>query len=330
MHIDGDKFVVGRTWRDPALDAAVDAVRDGYLSAGVVLLRETHGDPELRSLRVDALSAAAVGRSREIAELFEKGADKADVLLWFGGTIIDEAWAIRGGGYASTVTEDRFKMFFATLAGAHDPLMEAARLRPDDPVPWEQLMGFALGMQLSRSDENVIWRELVARCPTLFSGHRARLQTVAAKWGGSHEDMFDHAREAVALAPEGHPLSAMLALAHLEYLLSEQNRFVEQNKMMAYMKLSMTYFSDQIVRELKEAERQWTGSMKPHPRELEAHHLFGGIFVHESSTHTLAAQHLTRVGNRVPKAAPWGYHGDPAEEFAGALTKLKLPLPSSD
>ncbi len=323
-------FVLGRTWKDVALDAAVEAVEEGYLNAGVVLLGETHHDPELRSLRLDALSRAAVGRSRGIADLIDGARDRADILLWLGRTVIDEAWAIRGGSFADSVSEDRFKMFFATLSGAYDPLMEAARLRPTDPVPWECMIWFALGMQFDRVEGDTIWEEVTARSTTLFSAHWARLQALADKWGGSHEDMFAHAREAVTLAPPGHPLTAMLALAHLEHLLAEERRLVAENRMMAYMKFGMKYFSEQVVAELKEAERRWMAHARPHPRDLEAHHLFGAIFIRETTTHDLAARHLRQVGNRVGRAAPWSYLGDPAEEFAAALRKLRISLPTAD
>lgn len=329
----GGRFIVGRTWRDAALDAAVEAVEEGYLNAGIVLLGETRRDPDLRSLRLDALSHAAVGSSQAIAQLIDQHRgteDRADLLLWLGRTIIDEAWAIRGGSFAESVGEDRFKMFFATLSGAHEPLMEAARLCPGDPIPWESMIWFALGMQFDSASGDLIWDEVLSRSTTLFSGHWARLQAVAAKWGGSHERMFAHAREAVSLAPEGHPLTAMLALAHLDHLLAEERRLVEENRMMAYMRFSMTYFSDEVVAELREAERRWTAHARPHPRDLDAHHLFGAVFVRDSGTHDLAARHLRQVGNRVGRAAPWGYLGDPAEEFAAALRKLRLPLPTGD
>jgi hypothetical protein len=155
-HAFSSAALFGRTWTDVALDAAVDAVNEGYLQAGIALLAETHGDPELRSLRSEALGDAAMGQSREIMELIEEADHRADVLLWLGRTIINEAWAIRGGGYASTVGSDRFKMFFATLSTAREPLMEAARLRPDDPVPWESMIWYGLGMQLGRSEEDAI------------------------------------------------------------------------------------------------------------------------------------------------------------------------------
>ncbi|MEV8630959.1 hypothetical protein AB0395_04815 [Streptosporangium sp. NPDC051023] len=326
----GGAFVVGRVWKDIALDVAVEAVEEGYLNAGIALLGETHRDPELRSLRLDALSRAAVGRSQGIAELLDGSRDRADILLWLGRTVIDEAWAIRGGSFAESIGEDRYKMFFATLSGAHDPLMEAARLRPDDPVPWESMIWFAMGMQFDRVEEEVIWEETVSRSDTLFSAHWARLQALTEKWGGSHEEMFAHARDAVAIAPAGHPLTAMLALAHLEHLLAEERRLVLENKMMAYVRFGMKYFSEQVVDELKEAERRWTAHATPHPRDLEAHHLFGAIFMRETTTHDLAARHLRQVGNRVGRGAPWSYQGDPAEELAAAMRKLRIPLPASD
>jgi hypothetical protein len=139
--------------------------------------------------------------------------------------------------------------------------------------------------------------------------------------------MFAHARSAVALAPPGNPLTAMLALAHLEYLLAEETRLVKESTMMAFMKFSMAYFSETVLNELKEAESRWMTGRRSHLRDFDAHHLFGAIFFHDRGTYDLAARHLSQVGNRVGEGAPWAYRGDPAEEFGKALRKLKLPLP---
>ncbi|GAA3747717.1 hypothetical protein HDA32_001552 [Spinactinospora alkalitolerans] len=320
-------FIVGRTWHDIALDAGVDAVSEGYLAAGTALLRETREDPELRAQRVEALGRAAVGRSGGITELLTEDAteaDATDILLWLGRTLIDEAWQIRGGGWAETVGRDRFKLFRATLANAREPLLAAAELDTADPVPWECMQWLALGLELERDHKDAIWRNIAERCPTLMSAHWGRLQVLAEKWGGSHEEMFDFARQVVDAAPAGQPLTAMLPLAHAEYLLRERRPLLESGESRAFVRFSVDHYTMEIVEELEAAANKWTATMAPHPRGLEAHHLFGAILA-DCGLDDAARPHLERVGDRL-HVIPWSYlgAGSAGEEFSDALQRLGI------
>jgi hypothetical protein len=58
---------------------------------------------------------------------------------------------------------------------------------------------------------------VTARFPFHISAHRAHLQQVCAKWGGSHEKMHDFARTAMLAAPEGSPFGELVALGVLEH-----------------------------------------------------------------------------------------------------------------
>lgn len=323
-----DRFVEAATPSDPALDAGVGAVKDGHLAAGVVLLGETREDPELRSHRTSTLADAAIGSSTEIGELAAATRDNPDLWLWLGETIIREAWAIRGGGYASTVGGDRFKVFWSTLKNAYEPLQEAARLDPHDAVPWECQMWFALGMQLDRDESDEIWRQLVVRCPTLWMGHWARLQALCDKWQGSHEEMYAFARETVDRAPEGSLLPGILPLAHFEYWMREEDRLLDAGKgAMALFKQELKLFGGQNLTEVKAADDKWRRGMRPHLYDIGAHHLFGGFYARCLDEDDRARWHLSRVGNRVA-SAPWDYlPGSSVENFVEVLLKLKLPVP---
>lgn len=320
-------YIVDRTWRDMALDAGVDAVGDGYLAAGTALLRETRKDPELRAQRVEALGRAAIGRSAAIAALLTEetaDADTADLLLWLGRTVIDEAWQIRGDGWADSVGPDRFKLFHATLVNARDPLLAAAELNPEDPVPWEVLQWMALGLEAGRDAKDSIWREVSRRVPTLFPAHWGRLQVLSEKWGGSHEEMFAFARSSAAVAPAGHPLTAMLPLAHAEYLLCERQPLLERRSSRAYTRFSAAHYDPETVQELREASDKWADGKLPHPRDLEAHHLFGAILA-DCGDDERARVHLAEVGDRV-HGIPWDYLGcgSAGEKFHDALERLRL------
>ncbi|TDQ48223.1 hypothetical protein [Actinorugispora endophytica] len=297
---DVESIVVGRCWNDPALDAGVDAVREGHLTAGLTLLGESRADPELRALYVGALGDAAVGRSGRIHALLTRDTakeDAADILLWLGRTLIDEAWKIRGDGLARTVGQDRFKMFFAILARARDPLLAAAEIAPDDPVPWECLQWFALGLQLDREEKDRIWQHVVERCPTLYPAHWGRVQVLAAKWGGSHEEMLEFARGSVDLAPPGHPLTSMIALAHYERAAGVIGDLVDRKRFFSAVRAPARYYEGEVAAELRTAAHKWCAAPVAHPRDLEANHLFGWAF-NNTSDKNRARWHLYQVGNR--------------------------------
>lgn len=297
--------VVDRCFDDLALDTGIEVVREAELNAGVALLRETRTDYDLRAQRVTALADAAIGQSHDIGRLHREGmarADDADVHLWLGATIVAEAWQIRG---------DRLGLFQEILQDAQEPLLTAASLAPDDPVPWAILQNYAMGMGLDRGHLDSLWTHIADRCPTLFFGNVRRLQALAAKWGGSHEEMFAFARAASVSAPAGDPLSAMLPLAHAEYLAASGLS-------------ARQHFNANVVDELRAAETRWRAAARPRPDSLWAHNIFGWAML-RAGEDVRAVWHLSRV-NRRPSSIPWAYEDDPALAFAGALVSLGMTV----
>ncbi|RLK61208.1 hypothetical protein [Actinokineospora cianjurensis] len=318
-----EHLVLDRCWDDFALDVGVDAVVDGHRKAALALLRESRAEHETRTQRVRALADAAIGQSTDIRELLTADevdqATAADVLLWLGSTLISEAWKIRGGGTARGVGEERLKLFSSRLREARDPLMAAARLAPDDATPWVELQRYARGMRLDQPQRDFVWLEAMQRCPTSYPAHAGRLQTLALKWGGSHEEMFSFARDTVAKAAPGSPLVAMLPTAHAEYLLNEGDRFIAEGSAWAYVKLNARYFTPELRAELREADSKGSASGV---YAKDVHNLFGWAML-ESGEPDRARWHLERVGNR-PSALPWSYSGEHA--FARALVRLGVTI----
>lgn len=325
-----DSLVVDRTWSDAALDQAYGAVESGDLRAGAVLLLATRENPDRRVQCVNALSTAATGASEGIRELLAQdpnGMHRPDLLLWLGRTLIAEAWEARGSGYADTVSEEGFQTFHTTLDRAPEPLLAAADALPTDPAPWDALQWYAIGWSLDRADADVFWRNAVERCPTLYPAHYGRLQYLAEKWHGSHDEMFAFARQTVAGCPPGSPVAAMLPLAYAENLLAQTSELADAGKTMAVIKLLFSYFTEERLAEIRSAGAKWTATPSPHPYRLEADHLFGWALAEstEDSDRELARRHLSHVGNRV-HTVPWGYFGDAADQYLDACKKLKLTI----
>lgn len=325
-----DSLVVDRTWVDPALDHAYEAVSQGELHAAAPLLAETRETPDRRVQCVNALSTAAAGASEGIRELLTRdpnGSLRPELLLWLGRTLIAEAWEARGSGYADTVTEEGFRTFRATLDTAPEPLLAAADALPADPAPWDALQWYAIGWSLDRKDADVFWRNAVERCPTLYPAHFGRLQYLAEKWHGSHDEMFAFARQAAANCPAGSPVAAMVPLAYAEHLLDQTTELTDAGKTMAVFKLLFSYFTDEKLAEIRAASARWTASRSPHPFHLEADHLFGWALAEstDDSDRELARQHLNHTGTRV-HTIPWAYFGEATDQYLDACKKLKLPL----
>ncbi|WP_191269078.1 hypothetical protein [Nocardiopsis terrae] len=302
---------------DPLLRSGCEAVRGGDAEAGAALLVETREDPEVRAYQAEALGRAAVDRPDEVAALVEGGADPADTMLWLGHALLARAVAAPAGG-ADTTRADR-KAFEAALHEARVPLEEAARRRPDDAAPWAALQTVAMGLG-DREERERAWTEATARAPHHFPAHLTRVRSLAPSRGGSAEEMFAAAGAAADTAPEGSPLSAVLALAHAEYLRGEQRRLLREGNSAYIAAMSLGRLHGEAVRELFALARGWASAAVPHVRGVQAHHLFGWAF-HRAGEKDLARWHLGAVGRYVCDI-PWAFFGSARAEAALAMAEL--------
>ncbi|GAA3626667.1 hypothetical protein GCM10022419_135140 [Nonomuraea rosea] len=288
---------LGRSWDDPALEQVLPQVKAGRLAPGLELITRARGDHELRALRVEQLAIAAASYTDRLSRLAE---DNADALVWLGAARIQQAWLIRGGSYAAYVGEDRFARFREVLSSAAGSLQQAAQALPDDPVPWDRLQWHGIGMQVGRRELDRVWSELIARDPHLYIGHYSRAQALCAKWYGSDEQVLAFARNVTASARPGDPVTAMVALAHFEIAWSEING-TEQSA----QDVLEAYFGESGVADsLIEAAEKWRDGSRPHPRALDAMHLFGAAFYFGGHL-TRAQRLLAGAGRRMPEILPW-------------------------
>ncbi|ONI88977.1 hypothetical protein ALI144C_05590 [Actinosynnema sp. ALI-1.44] len=325
------EVIQGHTYEDAVLDAAVRSAQDGEVGPALSALAESRGRPEVRALRVRVLAEAFVGRAESLqAKAFSS--DDPDAWLLAGSTFVEEAWAIRGHGWASSVGQDRFRMFFATLRKAIGPLNQAADGLAKDAVPWAEMQRAALGLQADRDEMDAIWREIAARSQTLYPAYYTRLQILAKKWGGSHEEMLAFARLSTDAAAQGDPLAAMIPIAHFEVLLADQNELVNTKHTIKAAMLPTTYFA-KVRAEIDAASEKWMVAIpRSHPRALEAHNAFAAAYVLAVEP-VRARAHLVAMRDHLHDL-PWNYfidHDKLRDEYLKAYTKfvVKSPKPAA-
>lgn len=307
---------------DPAVRAVCEAVLEGDLAPGLTLLADTRDDPHARVHAAEALGRAAVQRLGDVAELAEDGADQADVLLWVGHTLLAVAQRRPGSSRA-----DR-KGLEAALQEVRIPLETSAELRSDDAAPWAALQTVAMGLGADRDEKDRLWREITDRAPALLPAHMTRVRTLSPTRGGTTEEMFASAGASADVAPEGDPLTAVLALAHAEHLRGEEKRLVAEGKSPEIAHLGLGRLHGEPVRELFDLARSWTENAVPHVYDAQAHHLFGWAF-HRAGMPEPARWHLGSVG-RYACDLPWSFFGAPRAELARAMAELGVDPTAHD
>ncbi|MFF5260020.1 hypothetical protein ACFY4C_13810 [Actinomadura viridis] len=286
-------------WDDPALNAVLPKVRNGDLHAGLELLARTRDDAETRCLYLENLTTAAVGQSARLAHLAADAPGHPETHLLLGAVRIEEAWEVRSGYRAEHVSQEQFGRFWQLLALAGPPLHRAAALLPADPVPWDRLIWHGIGMQLPRDAQDHVWQELIRRHPFLYSAHISRSQALARKWWGSDAELLDFAESTVADAPPGDPVTAVLAVAHLEI----GGEIGTWDDLDGYLARPAVHAA------LAAAADRWQSAPRPHPRNLEAHQYFGAVF-YRAGDHDRARHHLAQAGRTKAVDRAWGYPED--------------------
>lgn len=258
-------------WHDPALDAAVDALEDGLVAARAVLF-EARTDPEVRSLRVEALAERLVGSGRGIIGQAMDTVD-AELSLLAGAVAVREARVIAEGSRDPNAA----RMTHAYLRRAVGPLTQAAELVESDPVPHD-LLQYTTAV-LNPAERDGAWQQVITRAPRLYSAHRTRIDLLP------DEQAIAFARTTARTAGSGDPRLALVAYAHLRA--STRTR---------------AYFDHPIRIEIADLAARFLAAARPHPRTPQAHTIFAAAFAAMSSP-GLAAPHLAAA--RRPPFTPF-------------------------
>ena len=275
---------------------------DGHWAAAEEVLAAA--GPLDREFRVD-VATEKPGRPEWLDAWVHERPGSSLPLLVRGAHGVRWAWAARGGAAAGDVDPRAWDVFFGRLNAAERDLLEAARLAPQDPVPWTSLVISGRGLQISLEEICLRFDQATARERWLPYAHDQMLQALCAKWFGSSDLMFHFASDTTAEAPEGSSVHKVVALAHLEEWLYDGH--------------PAGYFQDPpVVAELAAAADRSVFSPRfvPGKQAAYARHAFALVF-HLAGDRDRARRLFADIGDVVVEF-PWYYLGDPVKAFTRA------------
>jgi hypothetical protein len=218
------------------------------------------------------------------------------------------AWRARGDDVADSVSRRGWTKFFEHLESAESDLQRACELDPTDPTPWTGRLITARGLELGTEELLRRWEEVERRSPELLPAASLVLQGLAEKWGGSHAQMFDFARSRSEAAPDGSPMHALVAMAHIERWLYYDGFDDDEEGADAYLRDPAVRAELRAAAERSVASRAWV----PHRWEIAERNAFAmALALVEDPA---ACDQFAVLGDRVTEE-PWGYLDRPAAAF---------------
>ncbi|SER04453.1 hypothetical protein SAMN05216188_107183 [Lentzea xinjiangensis] len=300
---------------DDELLHALHALADGDLTPALGFLTATRDQPYRRELALDAFAYAGSPVLPHLLAATEADPDNVQLLLLLGSAQVAVGWQARGARYADHTTDEQWAGLRDSTQQARRTLLRAAELDPDDVAPWAMLMAVALGAPLATREPADIYEEVHKRVPDLVNATLRRLQSTAKKWYGSEEEMFAFARTGIADLPDGHPLLAMIAVAHIEKHL--ENYRTGGNKLKRLWR-ALTYLGKQRD-EVNAASDRLLAGADDHPHSRWGHQIFATYYLEadKEQDRDRFAQHMRRSGP-LPMRWPWSYFGNHEKQFAKA------------
>ncbi|MEV4994895.1 hypothetical protein [Streptomyces niveus] len=297
----------------PELRAALTAAYAGDHAPARDLLAATRlgAEWERRGGYVPRLAESALHSPGWLDAWLAESPRDPDAVLVKAEHCVQQAWEIRTGARASSVSRDQFQAFFALLDDAVPVIGAAAELNPTDPVPWQVALTHARGSQAPREVFDAYWAEATARAPHHYGCHVSAMQYLCDKWYGSHGEMFDFAERAAEEALPGSKLHALPLLAAVEYDVvadgGNGGAGIERSRIHAALKRAQ---------ELSDAYPQGDPEVAGVRNHL-------ALMLVLADRHGEALEQFRAVGSHATQY-PWAYLGDARGEFLDFRTGVRM------
>lgn len=313
----------GPGWSDDHLRVARQALEVNEPAAALGWLAGVRDNPELRTHYAAFLAGPGLAAVPAVQDRAARQPADPDVFLLLGALLSRAATEARGSDIIARTSEEQIRGLMAFSREARQALHRAAALHPADPAPWCELLSVAMSAGQYDTEVADMWQEIERRRGGhLYDAATTRLLTLTRKWGGSEEECFAFARDRTRESPPGHPLLALVALAHVEALVDRTMRSDLKIRTMWHL---LRYPKKPAVRaELDAAsDRLLAGAAAyaSHPAAAAAHQAFACMYDH-AYDRDRARAHLQWGGDR-SAGWPWVYFGE--ETFGRAREAAGLP-----
>jgi hypothetical protein len=281
------------------------------------LLRVTGPDWRVRGHRVRLLAHACAGGATAESWLAAEP-HNADAHVLRAATETARAFNLATAADRGVPIDQR-RVDAAVLA-----CLRATDAYPEDPTPWISLISVArlYPSGVRRQELTRWWDELHRREPYSMEGHLQVLHYYSARWHGSHDLMYDFARDAAGVAPPGSPLPVLVQHARVE----EFRHAVDAAQgRQASVALARHWNNDGAANDVRRTWQRWimgrtdTGVAPGELRDL-------GCLTHAAclaGVRDVAAALLGMLGPRATRT-PWSYTGDPEKQIVKWRKELRL------
>lgn len=188
-------------------------------------------DPAARHLATGVVAeVAAKGPATWLEEWTTQYAHEGLTWLIRGSVSFHAAARARGSAKAVDTSDNQWREMLELNDIAQEQLNRAISLDPNDPVPWFHLLWIAMTVSEPNEAKQGLYAEGVKR-GSFYDFERARLLSLAKKWGGSHEAMLQFARTHPKFSPmlvaEAHYERALYAI-HWDHTIQRASEYFAQ------------------------------------------------------------------------------------------------------
>ncbi|MEJ2578209.1 MAG: hypothetical protein P8Z68_03825 [Kineosporiaceae bacterium] len=277
--------------------------------ATVEHLLRTAASPEHFSHYVRMLSAYQ-GLEEHLAALVTHDPTNSLYRLLLGARTSRWAWDARGDGTSDTVPVEAWAVWFGRLGQAEDLLNELVANEPGNAEAWRWLITIGYARQVPDAECWRRYEHLVDADPLHYYGHQQMLEALKAKWGGSHEAMFDFARSRAASAP-GTNLPVLIAEAHYELTnYVDRDEYLEQPEV-----------GEELVRAVKQSV--WHPDYQETLLSWEVRNLFAYLLACADRDEE-AARLFEEIGDTHMTRVPWDLDfRDPGDAFVSIRQSVR-------
>lgn len=155
-----------------------------------------------------------------VHKLIERAAaaapDDLEAAAMLGASLVVRGWAVRGGGYSSTVGEDAFEVFHDHLRRAEAMFLGVLSREPANLTAGIWRLTSGRGLQVGLNEITRRYEQFAEAHPHHYRAQAQVLQALYPKWYGTWESAHAFALRCAESSPPGSPNAGLVADYHLE------------------------------------------------------------------------------------------------------------------